>query len=172
MFVDDDLDHHLVHEVPQPLFMGELPSSWDLIPAPVVVNLCGVYPHGDPGGRQVLGLPLLDVLDRALSPPRADLERFLATVHDAVGDRASYWHCHAGLNRSGLAVAAYLHLYRGVRIGEAIVGLRERRSGLVLCNHVFEGLLREWYGEEDEQEFQRVGVATWLRERNGRRESP
>lgn len=169
MFADDALDHHLVHESPQPLYMGELPSSWSQVPTPVVVNLCGVYPDGDPGGRQVYGLALLDVLDRSLSPSRAELEQFLALVHEHVGSAPSYWHCHAGLNRSGLAVAAYLHLYRGVRIGDAIVGLRERRSDLVLCNHVFEGLLRQWYGEEDEQEFQRVGVATWLRERNGRR---
>lgn len=169
MFVDDGLDHHLVHDSPHPLFMGELPRVWDDIPTPIVVNLCGVYPEGDPAGRVVFGMPLLDVLDRSLSPARDELERFLATVHDESGGQPSYWHCHAGLNRSGLAVAAYLHLYRGERIGDAIATLRERRSSLVLCNHVFEGLLREWYGDADEQEFTRVGMATWMREKNGRR---
>lgn len=168
MFVEDRLDHHLVHEDPQPLFMGELPPRWDDIPAPVVVNLCGVYPTGDPDGRQVLGMPLLDVLDRTMAPTRDALERFLASAHSLASGQASYWHCHAGINRSGLAVASYLHLYRGMRISDAIQSLRDKRSEMVLCNHVFEGLLREWYGGPDEQEFQRFDLQTYMREREGR----
>ncbi len=172
MFVDDALDHHLVHSDPQPLYMGELPSRWSDVPTHVVVNLCGVYPEGDPEGRMVLGMPMLDVLDRSMVPERAELERFLATVHTLASTQASYWHCHAGINRSGLAIAAYLHLYRGLPISEAIAGLREARSEMVLCNHLFEGLLREWYGGPDEQEFQRFDLQTYLKERQGRRSDP
>lgn len=150
------------------MFLGELPRTWAEIPAPVVVNLCGVYPTGDPGGKQVLGLPLLDVLDRAVAPTRLELERFLASVHELVPFAPSYWHCHAGINRSSFALAAYLHLYQGIRISEAISQLRQRRVPMVLCNHVFEGLLREWYGAPDEQEFQRFDLATYLRERTGK----
>ena len=168
MFVEDTLDHHLVHEDPTPIYMGELPGSWPIVPAPVVVNLCGVYPHGDPDGRLVLGMPMLDVLDRSMMPARADLERFLESVHALAAHQASYWHCHAGINRSGLAIASYLHLYRGMRISVAIRTLRERRSEMVLCNHLFEGLLREWYGGPDEQEFQRFNLSTYLKEREGR----
>lgn len=149
--------------------MGELPGSWDMVPAPVVANLCGVYPSGDPGGRLVFGLPLVDVLDRSLSPTRATLERFLAQVHEEAEHQPTYWHCHAGLNRSGLAVAAYLHLYLDHRISDAIAHLRATRSEMVLCNHLFEGLLREWYGGPDEQAFQRFDLAAYLREREGRR---
>ncbi len=166
----EGLDHQLVHGDPQPLFMGELPLRWDEVPAPVVVNLCGVYPRGDPQGRLVHGLPLLDVLDRSLSPSKEVLERFLEGLHADVEGQPSYWHCHAGLNRSGLALAAYLHLYRGMRISEAIALLRRARSPMVLCNHVFEGLLRSWYGEPDEQAFQRVDLEAYLRERIGRRQ--
>ena len=169
MYVEDSLDHHLVHDSPQPLYMGELPARWSEVPTPVVVNLCGVYPKGDPGGRMVLGLPMLDVLDRSMVPDRAELERFLASVHALANDQPSYWHCHAGINRSGLAVASYLHLYRGLAISEAIANLREKRSEMVLCNHLFEGLLREWYGGPDEQEFQRFDLQTYLKERQGRR---
>jgi len=169
MFVEDSLDHHLVHEDPHPIYMGELPANWADIPARVVVNMCGVYPSGDPDGRLVLGMPLLDVLDRSMSPTRENLERFLASVHALAGQQASYWHCHAGINRSGLAVASYLHLYRGMEISKAIAHLREKRSEMVLCNHLFEGLLREWYGGPDEQEFQRFNLATYLKEREGRR---
>ena len=168
MFVDETLDHHLVHTAPTELFMGELPPRWDVIPAPVVINLCGVYPHGDPAGRMVLGMPMLDVLDRSMVPERDALEGFLASAHALVAEQASYWHCHAGINRSGLALAAYLHLYRGLRISEAIGTLRAQRSEMVLCNHLFEGLLREWYGGPDEQEFQRFDLQTYLKEREGR----
>jgi protein-tyrosine phosphatase len=167
--VDDTLDHHLILSTPQPLYVGELPGTWDSIPAPVVVNLCGVYPRGDPGGRLVFGLPLLDVLDRSMSPSRETVERFLAEVHVEVQHAPSYWHCHAGINRSNLAAAAYLHLYLGHRISDAIALLRERRSEMVLCNHRFEGLLREWYGGPDEQAFKRFDVGAYLREREGRR---
>lgn len=149
--------------------MGELPGRWNTVPAPIVVNLCGVYPPGDPDGRLVYGLPLLDVLDRSLSPARKALEELLQTVHVHASTKPSYWHCHAGINRSGLAVAAYLHLYRGFRISDAIAHLRGTRSEMVLCNHVFEGLLREWYGEPDEQAFQRFDLAAYMRERKGRR---
>lgn len=129
----------------------------------------GVYPQGDPQGRLVFGMPLVDVLDRSLSPTRVRLEGFLAGVHAEASEQPSYWHCHAGLNRSGLALAAYLHLYRGFRISDAIALLRRERSEMVLCNHLFEGLLREWYGDADEQAFQRFDLAAYLRERQGRR---
>lgn len=165
----DTLDHHQVHDSPFPMYLGELPRVWSEIPAPVVLNLCGVYPQGDPQGRKVLGLPLLDVLDRSIAPTRIDFERFLQSAHEVVSGAPSYWHCHAGINRSSFALAAYLHLYQGMRISEAIEQLRSRRVAMVLCNHVFEGLLREWYGGPDEQEFQRFDLATYLRERTGSR---
>lgn len=137
----------------------------------MVLNLCGVYPAGDPEGRLVLGLPLLDVLDRSVAPSRQELERFLESAHELVQDAPSYWHCHAGINRSSFALAAYLHLYHGLRISDAIEQLRARRVRMVLCNHVFEGLLREWYGGPDEQEFQRFDLSVYLRERTGKTNS-
>lgn len=162
------LDFHQVHAGPHPIYLGELPRVWDEIPAAVVLNLCGVYPSGDPGGRLVLGLPMLDVLDRSVAPSRAELERFVDSAHELVVRGPSYWHCHAGINRSSFALAAYLHLHHGMRISNAIQQLRDRRIPMVLCNHVFEGLLREWYGGPDEQEFQRFDLTTYLRERQGK----
>jgi hypothetical protein len=117
----------------------------------------------------VFGLPLMDVLDRTMSPKRSTLEAFLADVHLEAREAPSYWHCHAGINRSNLAAAAYLHLYLGFRISDAIALLRAKRTKMVLCNHVFEGLLRSWYGEPEEQAFQRFDMNAYLREREGRR---
>ncbi len=163
----DELDHHLVHDAPAPIFMGELPRDYGELPATVVVNLCGVFPPSAPLGMVVFGLPLYDCLDPALAPRREDIEAFLSAVHPIVGKSASYWHCHAGLNRSGIVLAAYLHLYRDMPISAAIRQLRERRSGMVLCNASFERMLRTWYGQAHEQAFEPVPMDRWLAERNG-----
>lgn len=151
------------------MWMGELPYSYTQCPARVVVNLCGVHPPGQTFGRVIHTLGLLDAQDEDLAPQRVDLERFLAAVHLSAGAEGSYWHCHAGLNRSGLAVAAYLHLYRGQPIGRAIDHLRATRNPYVLCNARFEGLLREWYGTPEEQDYEPIGMAAYLAARTGGR---
>lgn len=149
--------YHLVSETPAPLFMGALPRRWDDVPSRVVVNLCGILPYGDGlFGRVVHLMPMLDVPEPELLPDRGRLESFLDAVHAHAGAEPSYWHCHAGLNRSGFAVAAYLHRHRGARISDAIRGLRGVRSPMVLCNATFERVLREWYGGPDEQALEPV----------------
>ena len=170
MYYDSPLDCDLILEQAPRVYMGEIPRDFDEIPAPVVVNLCGVFPPGYAGEHVVLALPMLDTLDTSAQVDQERLERFLASVHVHASEQASYWHCHAGLNRSGFALAAYLHLYRDLRISETITLLRERRSGMVLCNNVFERALREWYGDEDEQDFQIFSLEIYLQERRRRRE--
>lgn len=165
----DQLDYHLVSAEPAPLYMGELPRRYDEIPARVVLNMCGVYPAGEPWGRLVLALPMLDVLDAELLPDRAIFERFLRSAHLHAAEHPTYWHCHAGLNRSGLALAGYLHLYRGHRISDAISHLRASRSPMVLCNSLFEETLRQWYGTADEQDFEPFSLDRYLAEREGSR---
>jgi len=165
----EDLDFHQVSDGPTPLFMGELPRDYLEQPARVVLNLCGVHPPGQAFGRIVHTMPLLDVLDAELAPGRAELERFLAAAHLYAAHEPTYWHCHAGLNRSGLAVAAYLHLYRSLRISDAIAQLRSRRAAMVLCNSRFEGLLRSWYGGDDEQAFEAVDMQQFIAHRTGGR---
>lgn len=168
----DGLDYHLISEEPVPLYMGELPRRWEEVPTRVVVNLCGVFPMGNALGKVVHGLPMVDVMDPELVPDRRSLEAFLDAVHAHAAVEPSYWHCHAGLNRSGLAVAAYLHRHRGVRISDAIRSMRHRRTPMVLCNSLFERLLRTWYGGEDEKEFEVVSFEQWAAERSGRRGPP
>ncbi len=164
------LDHHLVSSTPAPLYMGELPRDWSEVPARAVFNLCGVYPWGEPFGRVVFSLPMLDALDEGLMPDRAQIERFVDCARAYAEEEPTYWHCHAGLNRSGLVVATYLHRHRGLRISEAIRTLREVRSPMVLCNATFEARLREWYGERDEQDFEPFDMERWIVERTGGRD--
>ena len=168
MFGSDVLDHHLISTDPAPLYMGELPRYYSQVPTEVIINLCGMQPNGSPYGNIVLSFPMLDSLETDMLTSRERLERFLAAVHAQASQVPTYWHCHAGINRSGLAVAAYLHLYRGYTISDAIHTLRIRRTAMVLCNSLFEKTLREWYGGPDEKEFAPVDIEKYLRERMGR----
>lgn len=164
---DTTLDYHLVSDTPAPLFMGEIPDAYDRVPARVAVNLCGMFPFPSPT-TIVLAFPMYDTLEIELVPSREDIERFLAVTHIYAENEATYWHCQAGLNRSGICVAAYLHLYRSVPIGEAIALLRTRRHESVLCNTLFERLLHEWYGAAAEKPQESPSVAGWLSRRLGR----
>lgn len=159
-----------MHDDPTPIYVGELPRSYSLVPAPVVINVCGVYPQVQAPVRVVLSLPFLDVPDVTMIPAKDEVERFLEGVHAHASDAASYWHCHAGINRSGFVAAAYLHLHRGMRIADAIETLRSKRSRMVLCNSVFERTLRQWYGRSDEQEFVPFSLEDYLSEARRHRE--
>ena len=163
----ETLTYHRILQNPHPIFMGPLPMRYQDIPARVVINMCGDYPDGDGQGYNVFSMPLFDVQDTKFLPARERLEGFLDEVHDAAGQQASYWHCHAGINRSGLALAAYLHRFHDYRISESIALLRSQRSPVVLCNTLFERTLREWYGGPDEQAFTPFSIEAYLAGRTG-----
>ncbi len=170
MVDESTLHYDKVVDGPPPIFMGPLPRSWSMVPAPVVVNMCGVFPYGPPPNHTVFCIALHDVQDPSSLPARVEFEAFLDGIQARARAEGSYWHCHAGLNRSGLALAAYLHRFHDMRISEAITLLRERRSPLVLCNSEFERALRRWYGDADEQVFEPVDIDAWLGARTGGRE--
>lgn len=170
MSAESNLDFDLVHTAPTPIFMGELPDDYAFAPADVIINACGVFPPLTVPAPTILTLPMLDTLELEYLPNRKQIEAFVAGAHVHVERGPTYWHCHAGLNRSGILLATYLHLYRGMRISDVITTLREKRSPMVLCNNVFERTLRTWYGGEDEQAFETFDLATYLRERVRRRE--
>lgn len=139
-----------IHEAPALIVLGQRPAYTMPPREPVLVSF---VPHPVAPDRVHFSFPMLDSLSPSELPSREALEHFLASVHPAVSRQASYWHCHAGLNRSAFGLAAYLHRYRGLRISAAIALLRERRDEQVLCNELFEATLRAWYGAPDEQDF-------------------
>ena len=77
------LNFHLVHEHPEPLFMGELPRSYDTVPAPVVINMCGVFAHPEPPVRFTFGMPLLDnqVVHFRLAELQSEVELLRALIY-------------------------------------------------------------------------------------------
>ncbi len=170
MTVEPRLDFDLVSTEPAPIYMGELPEDYSAVPADIVLNLCGAFPSISVPSPTILTLPMIDTLETEYMPSRAQIEAFCKAAHTYAANEPTYWHCHAGLNRSGIVLATYLHIYRDMKISDIIVMLREKRSPMVLCNNVFERTLRTWYGGPDEQEFEVFDLATYLRERVRRRE--
>lgn len=168
--LSEKLDYDLVWEGGAPLYMGELPNTYRDAPAQVIINACGVVPALSVPSPTVLVFPMVDTLEAEYIPSRQRIEALVDAAHVFASAEPTYWHCHAGLNRSGLLVATYLHRHGGLRISDAIQQLRGARSPMVLCNNVFERTLRDWYGGEDEQLFSPFDLSTYLRERVRRRE--
>ena len=108
---------------PVPIYMGAFPIDRQP-PATVVINLCGDRQFTPAWGQVVLAMPMRDSPQADDLPTRSQLERFLASVHIFTRREGSYWHCLAGLNRSGFALSAYLHLFWGMPISAAIALLR------------------------------------------------
>lgn len=71
------------------------------------------------------------------------MKRIVSWVRACEVDGPTLVHCQAGLNRSGLVVAAFL-LDQGKSGEEAINMLREARSPAVLCNKSFEDWVLSW----------------------------
>jgi protein-tyrosine phosphatase len=160
-------DFDRILSAPAPLYLGRFPTEPAHHNVECFVNLCGELPHAIPNGVATYVLPLKDTLEPDLKPRRKAIEQFLAAIHEHVKVAPSYWHCHAGLNRAGFALSAYLHLYHDFKISDAIALLREKRSEYVLCNSNFEGILRDWYGTADEKGFTPTDDDVYYQRRDG-----
>ena len=115
--MDHALQFDRIVDGPPPIFMGPLPRTWAVVPAPVVVNMCGVFPEGPPPRHTVFAIALHDIQEAEALPARAVFEAFLDGIHVHARSAPTYWHCHAGLNRSGLALAAFLSTFPRPRSG-------------------------------------------------------
>lgn len=141
------------------IFLGPAPDLLAFSPGATVISLVATeqtYPNQ-------LCLPLVDTLSPAGVPDRAELEAFLRDAHAIVARGPTYWHCHRGINRSGLALAAYLHLYGRQSITAAVARLRRLRSPLVLQNDTFVAALDAWYRAPDETPLERVDMGAVAR---------
>lgn len=142
-------DHHVIHADPADLVMGADPCTYKDPTQKryaLFVNLtseCGYATHRH---TVVMHYSMRDNEDPYSIPEQERMETFLWAAHQYACAGPTYWHCSAGLNRSGFFVAAYLHLYRGTPIQDAIALLRRERHPKVLCNPAFVRVLEERYG--------------------------
>jgi hypothetical protein len=98
-----------------------------------IIVCCSRRPADMLATRPVIWLPFAD---SARQPPMADIER-VARMVARVNHGRILWHCHAGLNRSALALGVYLVRFRGMIPAEVVDLMRERRAPAVLCNTTF-----------------------------------
>lgn len=139
---------HLIHNNPTEIYMGPIPISYAHIPQ-VIFDFTSWSQKPDiVTHNMIMCFPMQDVQDKRALPKREDVEIFLKAAHELASRRSSFWHCLAGLNRSGLMLAAYLHLYRDLKIEEAITLIRHCRSKDALFNPVFVETLLEWYSDK------------------------
>jgi hypothetical protein len=140
---DLELDYNLIHSEPFPLFVGEAPSSYKDFFTPVIFNFTRYTPalNNGPIYSTVLQMPLDD---SDLAPKRDDVADFLQAAHVYAEKQPTYWHCAAGINRSAMMAAAYLCLYRGMKIEDSIALLRKQRGDILLNNRIFEKFLLDW----------------------------
>ena len=118
---------------------------------------CDVFINLTPRGHQIapelgrnieLHFPMRDSEDPLKLPTKAQIVEFCACAHVYARTHGTYWHCQAGINRSSLVLATYLHLYRGLSIKKAITLIRKRRSTMCLFNNLFYYALLEWWDHE------------------------
>lgn len=137
-----------IHSEPHIIVMGANPSEYWIDSVSrfnVIVNLMDHPGHSTIPGAVVMHYSMIDMEDEEFVPDKDRSEDFLWAVHLFASTGTSFWHCRAGLNRSGYMLATYLHLYRQFRIKDAISLLREKRSHQVLNNSVFERALIKRY---------------------------
>lgn len=149
LWLPGDKDFSLVHEDPYPLVLGADPDDYlydYMREFPLIVNMTGDAGHETTTHAIVMHYSMIDAPHEDLVPPQDRCEAFLRAAHVFASTGPSYWHCAAGINRSGFMVAAYLHLHRGLGIVDAISLLREKRHRFVLSNSMFERTLLERYG--------------------------
>lgn len=143
-------DYHIVHDDPFPIAMGSDPDDYwyDFMREfRLIVNLTDRAGHETVPHAMVMHYSMLDMDEEEYVPEQEQSEHFLWAVHVFASTGPSYWHCAAGLNRSGYMLAAYLHLYRQLTIEDSIALLRKKRSRHVLCNKVFENALLRRYSK-------------------------
>ncbi|MGD9048523.1 MAG: dual specificity protein phosphatase family protein [Anaerolineae bacterium] len=91
-------------------------------PDPEEVTASGLRHHSQPMPPI---LPLSEALQDMLL---RQLEEVLATTHAEVSTgQPTLLHCHAGRDRTGLALTAYLVRYHGLEVEEAIAQVRDAR---------------------------------------------
>jgi hypothetical protein len=125
-----------INEISENLFMGEPPTSDEVVEYRYIICLNGKPTYYTPHHTFVVSYPFDDVEQM---PPENDIQELarMAAQFSKLGP--TLIHCSAGFNRSGL-VAALTLMYLGRTAKQAIAQLRLKRCDSVLSNNTF----REW----------------------------
>jgi Dual specificity phosphatase, catalytic domain len=132
-------------EVYPRLFIGRSPEPGEHIDVDILVRLAEPFAPGVSANGSVVDHPLDDaedaeVVDKAFQVVRALVPELAAAWREGKSIRIG---CLAGLNRSGLVVAALLTEIAGMTGHEAVAHLRWKRGSMALCNARFHEVLCE-----------------------------
>lgn len=132
-------------EVYPRLFIGRSPEPGEHIDVDILVRLAEPFAPGVSANGSVVDHPLDDaedaeVVDKAFQVVRALVPELAAAWREGKTIRIG---CLAGLNRSGLVVAALLTEIAGMTGHEAVAHLRWKRGSMALCNARFHEVLCE-----------------------------
>lgn len=106
---------------------GPVEFPWDLeaVAAAGVRAIVSLNTEPDPGAIAAAGLRHHSLPMTPALPVVAPLQPVLATIYAEVSaGQPALVHCHAGKDRTGLALAAYLVRYAGLDVDEAIARVR------------------------------------------------
>jgi hypothetical protein len=146
LITDLNEDFHLIVEEPYPIYLGALPwNSYDEVPADVIFNFCGDIPELGVQKTTII-FPFLDSNNPAAIPHEEDILSFMNVASMYARKGPTFWHCHAGINRSAFMLARYLHNhdpnFEGASIDYIIDLIRRKRYDYCLSNDAFVHSLR------------------------------
>lgn len=139
------LDYNLIRSSPTKIYLGEMPDEeFKTLPSnvKVLINLSH-HSHQKNYSHTILHFPLMDCDNDYFCPKPQEMYRFLEAAHIYTQTQDTYWHCQAGMNRSALMLAAYLHVYDDSfdSMKQVIQHLRSMRGDFILNNQAFEKFL-------------------------------
>ncbi len=141
IITDLNVDYHLIIDKPYPIYLGALPwNSYSSVPADTIFNFCGDIPESGTMKKTFI-FPFLDDDREDSVPDQKDIFDFLHVANVYATQGPTFWHCHAGVNRSAFMLASYLWLYhddfKDTDMNNVIGMIRNKRYDYCLCNDAF-----------------------------------
>ncbi|MBD3255987.1 MAG: hypothetical protein GF383_12905 [Candidatus Lokiarchaeota archaeon] len=138
-------NYSLMIEKPHPVYIGALPwNTYQGIPAEVIFNFCGDLPKLGTKKTTII-FPFLDENNRDALPSDEDIFNFLKVAVFYTQKTSTFWHCHAGVNRSAFMLALYLYTYHfdNMSMEDVIEFIRGKHHDYCLSNETFVRKLKE-----------------------------
>ena len=91
--------------------------------------------------KRVFLFPFLDIEHEKEIPSAESISDFIEVARIYTQRGPTFWHCHAGINRSAFMLALYIWMETERTMEESIGLIRSRRDVRCLNNKVFESYL-------------------------------
>ena len=133
----------MYNEIIRDLFVGDFEDAKFFIKdvSPNVICVLEAMPEGEPS--EAKHMPILTQVGQEARASKNQLDQIAELIHIHLQNNNKLLiHCAAGLERSPLAVAWYLHRYHNMTIDEAYEKIKQTRPQIYIR--------KEWLGEFNE----------------------